>query len=81
MTLKSVKTPTITFDTNKQTRWSVVRKELYRQSDRRLSVKLVPNLADRGCHVVNTTDPHGRQSRFSRPEAFDTPFISTFFRV
>jgi hypothetical protein len=33
--------------------------ELYRPSDRRLSHKLVPALADRGCHVVSATDPHG----------------------
>jgi hypothetical protein len=30
--------------------------ELYRPSDRRLSAKLVPTLADRGCHVVIVTD-------------------------
>jgi hypothetical protein len=24
--------------------------------------------ADRGCRVVSATDPHGRYSRFSRPE-------------
>jgi hypothetical protein len=34
--------------------------ELYRPSDRRLSVKLVPTLADRRCRVVNATNPHGR---------------------
>jgi hypothetical protein len=34
--------------------------ELYRPSDRRLSAKLVPTLADRGCRVVSATDPHGR---------------------
>jgi hypothetical protein len=31
-----------------------------RPSDRRLSAKLVPTLADRGCRVVSVTDPHGR---------------------
>jgi hypothetical protein len=30
------------------------------QSDRRLSAKLVPTFADRGCHVVSVTDPYGR---------------------
>jgi hypothetical protein len=30
-----------------------------RASDRRLSVKLVPTFADRGCRVVRATDPHG----------------------
>jgi hypothetical protein len=34
--------------------------ELYRPSDRTLSAKLVPNFADRGCHVVSLTDPYGR---------------------
>jgi hypothetical protein len=34
--------------------------ELYRPSDRRLSVKLVPTFADRGCRVVSATDPHSR---------------------
>jgi hypothetical protein len=29
-------------------------------SDRRLSAKLVPSFADRRCHVVSVTDPHGR---------------------
>jgi hypothetical protein len=33
---------------------------LYRPSDRRLSAKLVPTLADRGCRVVSATNPHGR---------------------
>jgi hypothetical protein len=28
--------------------------------DHRLSVKLVPTLADRGCRVVSATNPHGR---------------------
>jgi hypothetical protein len=33
---------------------------LYRPSDRRLSVKLVPNFANRVCRVVSVTNPHGR---------------------
>jgi hypothetical protein len=33
--------------------------ELYRSSDRRLSAKLVPTFAVRGCRVVSATDPHG----------------------
>jgi hypothetical protein len=37
-----------------------VASELYRPSDRRLSVKLMPTFADRGCHVVSVTNPHGR---------------------
>jgi hypothetical protein len=35
---------------------------------RRLSAKLVPTFADRGCHVVSAPDPYGRYYRFSRPE-------------
>jgi hypothetical protein len=34
--------------------------ELYRTSYRRLSAKLVPTFAGRGCHVVSVTDPCGR---------------------
>jgi hypothetical protein len=34
--------------------------ELYRPSDRRLSAKLVPTFADRGCRMVSVTDPYGR---------------------
>jgi hypothetical protein len=40
-------------------------------SDRRMSAKLVPTFANRGCRVVSATDPHGRilgfidRSRFS----------------
>jgi hypothetical protein len=34
--------------------------ELYRPSDRRMSAKLVPTFADRGCRVVSATDPPGR---------------------
>jgi hypothetical protein len=29
------------------------------ENDRRLSAKLEPTSADRGCHVVNVTDPYG----------------------
>jgi hypothetical protein len=31
-----------------------------RPSDRRLSAKLVPTLADRGCRMVSATNPHSR---------------------
>jgi hypothetical protein len=34
--------------------------ELYRPSDRRLSAKLVPTFAGRGCCVVSTTNSDGR---------------------
>jgi hypothetical protein len=41
---------------NKQTPWPESASELYGPSDRRLSEKLVPNFADRSCHVVSVTD-------------------------
>jgi hypothetical protein len=34
--------------------------ELYLLSDRRLSAKLVPTFADRGCRVVSATNLYGR---------------------
>jgi hypothetical protein len=34
--------------------------ELYRPSDRCLSLKLLPTFSDRRCCVVSATDPHGR---------------------
>jgi hypothetical protein len=52
----------------KQTPWPESASELYRPSNRRLSAKLVPTLADRGCCVVSTTNSHGREFQFSRPE-------------
>jgi hypothetical protein len=39
------------------TQWLESAIELYRPSDRRLSAKLVPTFADRGCHVVSVTNP------------------------
>jgi hypothetical protein len=51
----------------KKTPWLESASELYRQSDRRLSAKLVATFADRGCHVVSVTDPYGRILGFSRP--------------
>jgi hypothetical protein len=44
----------------KKTPWSESASELYRPSDRRLSAKLLPAFADRGCHLVSVTDPYGR---------------------
>jgi hypothetical protein len=41
--------------------------KLYWMSNRRLSAKLVPTFADRGCHVVSMTSLR-QYSRFSRPE-------------
>jgi hypothetical protein len=46
--------------TNKQTLWFQYTNKLYRWSDRRLLAKLVPTLADRGCHMVSATNTHGR---------------------
>jgi hypothetical protein len=40
-----------------KTPWPESASELYRLSDRRLSAKLVPTFAERGCHVVSVTDP------------------------
>jgi hypothetical protein len=45
--------------TKKQTLWPQSASELYRRSDRRLSIKLVPFFATRGCHVLSATDPYG----------------------
>jgi hypothetical protein len=44
----------------KETPWHESASELYRPSHRRLSAKLVPIFADRGCLVVSVTDPYGR---------------------
>jgi hypothetical protein len=46
--------------TSLTTPWLESASELYRPSDRRMSAKLVPTFADRGCHVVSVTDPYGR---------------------
>jgi hypothetical protein len=43
-----------------KTPWPESASELYRPSDRRLSAKIVPTFADRGCNVVGVTDPYGR---------------------
>jgi hypothetical protein len=45
---------------HKQTPWPESATKLHRQSDRRLSPKLVATFVDRGCHVVSVTDPYGR---------------------
>jgi hypothetical protein len=39
--------------------WPEFAIELYPPSDRRMSTKLVPTFADRVCHVVSATYPHG----------------------
>jgi hypothetical protein len=40
--------------------WPESASKLYPSSGRRLSAKLVPTFADRGCHVVSATEPYGR---------------------
>jgi hypothetical protein len=47
-----------------KTPWPESASELYRPSDRRLSVKLMPTLEDRGSHVVSVNDPYGRIFEF-----------------
>jgi hypothetical protein len=44
----------------KKTLWPESVSELYQPSSRRLSAKIVPTFADRGCHVVSVTDPYSR---------------------
>jgi hypothetical protein len=44
----------------KKTPWSESASELYRPSDRRLSVKLVPSFAEWKWHEVSVTDPYSR---------------------
>jgi hypothetical protein len=43
-----------------KTPWPDSARELYRPSDRLLSAKLVPNFADRRCHVVIVIDHYDR---------------------
>jgi hypothetical protein len=43
-----------------KTPWPESVRELYRQSDRRLSAKLAPTFVDRGCHVVSVKDSYCR---------------------
>jgi hypothetical protein len=47
----------------KQTPWTESASELYRQSDHRLSAKLVPTFTDRYC-VSSAADPYGRNPSF-----------------
>jgi hypothetical protein len=42
---------------NKRTPCPESASELYRQSESRLSAKLVPNFAEEGCGVVSAADP------------------------
>jgi hypothetical protein len=64
---------------HKKTPWPESASKLYRSSDRRLSAKLVPTFADRGCHVVSVMYPYGRILGF--PDIFLLiPFMINHFR-
>jgi hypothetical protein len=54
----------ITVTSNKKKSWPESASKQYRPSDRRMSVKLVPTFADRGCQVVSVTDPYDRILEF-----------------
>jgi pyruvate kinase len=56
----------------KKTPWTESASELYRQIDRRLSVKLVPTFSATRCRVVSATDPHGRILAFLGREVYQT---------
>jgi hypothetical protein len=58
-------------DGGSKTPWPESTSKLYRLSDRRLSAKLVPTFADRGCQVVSVTDPYSR--------ILDSPDRSRYF--
>jgi hypothetical protein len=49
----------LTYKQNKKLRGYQCARELYRQSDRRLSAKLVQTFADKECHVVSATESCG----------------------
>jgi hypothetical protein len=42
----------------KKTKWPESASELYHLNDRRLSAKLVPTFADRGCHMGSVMDSY-----------------------
>jgi hypothetical protein len=72
----STETLLINKKNNKRTPWPWSASELYRPSDRRLSAKLVPTFAARGCRVVSATNPRGRIFGFldrSRYYLFQAP--------
>jgi hypothetical protein len=60
------------------TPWPEAASELYRREDRRLSAKLVPAFADKGCHVVSVTDPYGRILGFLDRCPIDLPSLIYF---
>jgi hypothetical protein len=70
--------PVRTNNKQQRTPWSESASELYRQSDRCFSEKLMPTFADRECHVASMTflRPY---SRFSKPEPL--LFLSSSFSI
>jgi hypothetical protein len=58
----------ITTQAYKKTPWPQSASEQYRPTDRPLSAKLVPTLADRGCRVVGAMDLYGRILCFLAPQ-------------
>jgi hypothetical protein len=65
------------FESYKKTPWPESLSELYRSRGRRLSAKLVPTFADRGCHVISAMNPYGHILAF-----LDRPFQSySFFNI
>jgi hypothetical protein len=64
----------VKYQRHKKNPWFYFASELYRQSDRRMSAKLVPTFADKGRRVIRATDPDGRYSRLSRHGAATFPF-------
>jgi hypothetical protein len=57
--------------------WPESASELYLPSDSRLSAKLMPTFADRGCHVVSVTDPYGRILGFPDRLKLSNPQINS----
>jgi hypothetical protein len=64
-----------------QTPWPEPVSEVYRPSHRRLSAKLVPTFAYRGCHVVYVTNPYDRNLGFlqrNKPSRSISVFLFCF---
>jgi hypothetical protein len=56
------------YQNRKRTPWPESESKLCRPRDLRLSAKIVPTCADRGCHVVSVTDPNTYKSLLGRHE-------------
>jgi hypothetical protein len=61
------------------TPWPESARELYRPSGCRLSEKLVPISAYRGCHMVSVTDPYGRILGFLDRTCCVNPIDNTYY--